>query len=326
MKNLFMRKGILLTIAILVALAAVPLTYAWYTGGWASPYCTPTTECKLCFWSVSASDNEPTFPEPKEVGQTTASIQDCKTLVVTVANAYPGYNGIVDFCVKNTGSLPATITSIVTTNPNPGYLQLNLTGAVQPGVTLQQGNIKCGHLVISGIPQLPDAQNRTFTFTITINFQCAPGNCNTAYAYLCCPCGNSCSPYAARCFTYYGFSNWGWSNGKLGAKTTGAYTFDIYAGAAGCDRSKGRKVGTLTLVYRNSTATVTYNMFAGNYMTSTHLYIGSTPLYKVNGNYTTSPGQFPNKHENLNYVTTDSYTVTGLSGCIYIVAHADVCR
>jgi len=322
-----MRKGVILTMALVVAIAAVPITFACYSGGWSNTYCTPTTECKLCFKSVNASDNESTFAEPKEVGQTTAYIKDCKTLVVTVANAYPGYNGIVDFCVKNTGSLPGTITSIVTDNPNPGYLQLDLTGAVQPGVTLQTFEIKCGHLVISGIPQLPDAQNRTFTFTITINFECAPGNCNTAYAYLGCPSGNTCSPYAAKCFTYYGFSNWGWSNGKLGAKT-GAYTFDIYAGAAGCDRSKGKKVGTLTLVYNgsNHTATVTYNMFAGNYMTSTHLYIGSTPLYIVDGHYTTSPGLFPNRHENLNYVTTDSYTVTGLSGCIYVVAHAGVCR
>ena len=323
MKNLFMRKGILLTMAIVVAIAAVPITFACYTGGWSNTNCTPTTECKLCFNSVSASDNESTFPEPKDVGQTTASIKDCRTLVVTVANAYPGYNGIVDFCVKNTGSLPATITSIVTTNPNPVYFQLNLTGAVQTGVTLQTSEIKCGHLVISGIPQLPDAQNRKFTFTITINFQCAPSNCNTAYAYLGCPSGNTCSPYAARCFTYYGFSNWGWSNGKLGH---GTYIFDLYAGAAGCDRSKGKKVGTLKLEYYNSTAKVTYTMSAGNYMTSTHLYIGSTPLYIVNNHYTTSPGQFPNKHENLNYLTTDSYTVNGLSGCIYVVAHADVCR
>ena len=197
-----------LALAVVVALASMGVTFACYTGGWGycfpdkpPTYCTP--ECNVAFISVHASDNEATFLEPKEVAQTTACIKDCgDKIVVTVNNAYPGYEGIVDFCVKNKGSLPATITGIVITNPNPGYLQLDLTGECQEGVTLQPCEIKCGHLVIYGIPQLADAQNRTFTFTIKINFECIciPKNCETAYAYGGC---------YATCFTYYGFQQLG---------------------------------------------------------------------------------------------------------------------
>jgi len=139
--------------------------------------------------------------------------------------------------------------------------------------------------------------------------------CETGYAY-----GGG----YAHCFSEYGFSNWGWSNGPLSA---GSYTFDIYAGAGGCEPADGTLVGWLTVDYdeNGAEAIVTYNMDAGFTMTATHLYVGNEPLPRKNGDYTTAPGQYPDKHGNLNDVTTDSYTVTGLSGEIYVVAHAVVC-
>ena len=106
-----MRKIVLIILAMVVALSALPITFACYNGGWGkwhrfwkpqrTVYCCPTY-CKVIFTSVEAYDNEETFTEPKEVAQTTASIQDCgEKLVITVDNAYPGYEGIVDFCIKN---------------------------------------------------------------------------------------------------------------------------------------------------------------------------------------------------------------------------------
>ncbi|GAJ09027.1 unnamed protein product, partial [marine sediment metagenome] len=126
----------------------------------------------------------------------------------------------------------------------------------------------------------------------------------------------------AHCFSEYGFGNWGWSNGPLAA---GSYTFDIYAGAGQCDINKGTLVGTLTVDYDGAEAIVTYNMYAGYTMDETHLYVGTDPLpIKKNGGYTTAPGQYLYGH-NLDDATTDSYEVTGLSGDIYVVAHAVVC-
>jgi hypothetical protein len=327
-----MRKAIIIILALVVALSILPVSFACYNGGWGHwnhfwkphkvVYCCPSY-CNLIFTSVNAYDNDLTSSwEPKEVAETTAYITDCgKKLAVTIDNAYPCYEGTIDFCVKNTGSMAATITGITTDYPNPDYLQINLTGGVQEGVPIQPCSEKCGQLVIGGIPQREDAQNRTFTFTIDIDYECTctppGGGCETAFAYGC----SYCHCYAT-CFSYWGFDRWGWSNGPL---TAGEYYFKLYAGAAQCDLSNGEKVGWLKINYDGSTAVVTYHMYYGHKMDETHLYVGNEPLPRDNqGDYTVAPGQFPLKHD-LNNAWTDQYTVEGLSGEIYVVAHAVVC-
>lgn len=117
------------------------------------------------------------------------------------------------------------------------------------------------------------------------------------------------------------FNNWGWSNGPLGP---GSYEFDIYAGAAKCNIRKGTLVGTLTIDYDGSTATVTYTMVADYMMQRTHLYMDGEPLPRNGGEYTVSPGQYPYIHDPVVDPASDTYTVSGLSGNIYVVAHADV--
>lgn len=117
------------------------------------------------------------------------------------------------------------------------------------------------------------------------------------------------------------FQRWGWSNGPLAA---GSYQMPIYAAAGQCDLSKGANVGTLGVEYNGSSATVTYSMKSGFTMDETHLYVGSAPLATKNGEYTVAPGQFPNTR-NLTKASTDSFTVNGLSGNIYVVAHAVAC-
>jgi len=327
-----MRKIVIIILALVVALAALPVSFACYNGGWGNwnwfwkpykpVYCCPTN-CNLIFTEVTAYDNDETSSwEPKDVADTTACITCCgKKLTITIDNAYPGYEGIIDFCVRNTGSMAATITGITPDYPDSTYLQIDLDGNVQKYTVIQPCSETCGQLVIYGIPQLEEAQDKDFTFDITINYECtcAPQNCDTAYAY-----GGCCY---AHCFLnwYLGqrFSKWGWTNGPL---DHGDYTFYIYAGAAKCDLWRGKKVGYLTIDYDGSTATVTYNItYPGYKMTETHLYVGSYPWPKKNGDYTVAPGQYPYKHDPLN-ATEDDYTVTGLSGPIYIIAHAVVCR
>jgi hypothetical protein len=121
------------------------------------------------------------------------------------------------------------------------------------------------------------------------------------------------------------FNRWGWSNGPLSA---GSYTFDIYAGAGQSDITKGTLVGSLSVDYDGSTATVTFNMNLGFSMNETHLYVGSEILARdVNNQFTVAPGQYPYIHDDNDFegVISDSYTVMGLSGDIYVVAHAVVC-
>jgi hypothetical protein len=141
-------------------------------------------------------------------------------------------------------------------------------------------------------------------------------SCETAYAY---------GLNYANCFlTIPGVNsnNWGWSNGPVGA---GAYSWPIYAGAGQCNTNNGTLVGTLLVNYTPPTATITYSMASGFVLNSTHLYVGSQILPKKNGKFTTAPGQFPYKHENLNGVLSDTFTINGLSGNIYIAAHSEAC-
>ena len=137
------------------------------------------------------------------------------------------------------------------------------------------------------------------------------GGCETAFAF---------GDEYATCFDFYGFARWGWTNGPL---IHGSYTFDIYAAAAQCDLTKGVKVGTLDVVYEGTTATVTYNITNG-YFTEIHLYVGNEPIPKKGSKDTVAPGQYPYGYDDLE---DDDKTiiVTGLSGEIYVIAHAVVC-
>jgi len=333
-----MRKIVIIILAVVVALSALPITFAcgggWNWNWWWQPhkpvYCCPEN-CKLIFTSTSASDNEETFTPVKEVGQTTSCITYCgKKLTVTIYNAYPGYQGIVDFCVRNTGSTAASITGITIDNHDPDYLQLDLTGAIQIGTVICPCTTQCGQLVIGGIPQLYEAQNQTFTFDIDINYNCTcvPGNCETAYAYGG-GCGG-CGGYGyAHCFLdwYLGqrFGNWGWTNGPLSPRYND-YIFYIYAGAGQCDLWRGDRVGQLTVNYNGSEAFVTYNMYYGYKLDETHLYVGNEPWPRDNnGDYTVAHGYYTASHD-LNNASTDPYLIEDLSGNIYIIAHAVVCR
>lgn len=118
-------------------------------------------------------------------------------------------------------------------------------------------------------------------------------------------------------------NRWGWTNGPL--SLAGTYTFDLYAGAGQCDLSKGVLVGKVIVDYDGSTAVVTFNT-CGNYtMSETHLYVGNDILPKNNnGEFTVAPGQFGNQHYFQPKVKLDSYTITGLQGEIYVMAHAVV--
>lgn len=160
--------------------------------------------------------------------------------------------------------------------------------------------------------------NWSMYFTIDIDCDNNNGgnntlNTETAFAY------NSTS---ATCFSAYDFSRWGWTNGSF---SYGSYSFDIYAGAGQCDLTKGTKVGTLSLNYSsNGSATVTYTMTSPYKLEEVHLYVGNDVLPSNNSEYTVAPGQYPNIDGNLSSATTYTFNVTGLSGSVYLVAHATV--
>lgn len=150
------------------------------------------------------------------------------------------------------------------------------------------------------------------------------------------PCNETETSFAyggtanAHCFNEYGFvlnnsNRWGWTNGPLAPSAT-AYTFDIYAGAGQCDLGKGFLAGTLTVLYQNGTATVTWNLLAAHKAKEFHLFIGAEPLPRNNQNeYTIAPGQFGNTYTvPTGSLQTYTFTINNLSGNIYVMAHAVV--
>jgi len=273
-------------------------------------------------WGAQSSD-DPSEPQTmgigcarydKDVAKTTAWMScDHKEITVLVENAYPSYYPTVFFALKCPDSAPGTITSIVIDNPYPDALTVTTSG-IYPGQPIPQNEEVTGAVQVH--VEQAAAQDAVYTFKVSITIECQPAaTCGTAYAYH--------ADYDT-CFLDMGFSNWGWTNGPLGPP--GSYEFELWAGAAHCDTSKGTLVGWLSVDYNGSTAVVTYNMYEGNYMTATHLYVGSNHLPRdKKGKETVAPGQYPYSHDPLGNVAADSYTVTGLSGNIYVVAHAVVC-
>lgn len=170
------------------------------------------------------------------------------------------------------------------------------------------------HAVIDGIMVSGSASTKNFGWSFDYCLEeCDQYDCETAYAY-------GGVDYA-NCFIgmpEINTNNWGWSNGPI-AESLDTYSWDIYAGAGQCDIDKGTWVGTLDVDYYGGTATVTYNIDADYTLEETHLYVGNEILPRdKKGNYTTAPGQFP-------YSGETSYTIDGLSGDIYVVAHSVVC-
>jgi hypothetical protein len=165
--------------------------------------------------------------------------------------------------------------------------------------------------------------------TITLTCDCGGtgstggGNCETAFARAATPVNTCFLDLDEDGDGTRDFSRWGWTNGPL---SYGTYTYDIYAGAGQCDINKGTLVGTLTTVYDGPTATVTYDIAAPYNLKESHLYVGSDVL-PINGNgfNTVAPGQYPQLHEGLDGASSDDYVFDGLSGEVYIVAHATVC-
>lgn len=135
----------------------------------------------------------------------------------------------------------------------------------------------------------------------------------------------------ALCFiddTNNNFNRWGWTNGPL---SEGTYTFEIWAGAGQCDTSKGTLAGEVEVVYENGTVEVKYITDGDHVLQETHLYVGNDPYplqKRGKNNYvpTVAPGQYPYKHDDLDNVTMDSYTVDDLEGEIYIITHGVICE
>jgi hypothetical protein len=116
-------------------------------------------------------------------------------------------------------------------------------------------------------------------------------------------------------------NRWGWAIKLAGIGTT---TYDLWAGAGLNNTGNGVKVGTVTVVWDGSTATVTYTITASGYhLKETHVYAGDDAPATI------APGQYGNTGYLFGYESTATYTVPLVDangGGVWVVAHAVVCR
>jgi hypothetical protein len=122
---------------------------------------------------------------------------------------------------------------------------------------------------------------------------------------------------AAECFLDHGFKRWGWTNPIL----PGAYTWDLWAGAAQCDTNNGVLVGSVTVEYLldeadgNYYVTVTYNVESPYLLDETHVYAG----------YDMFPQELRGKRSVDTVAPGQYYNAGPFDGSeIYVIAHAVV--
>ena len=124
----------------------------------------------------------------------------------------------------------------------------------------------------------------------------------------------------ATCFIDLGISNnWGW--GITFLKSDLPVTFDVYAGAGGCNISGLSPIGTVTVFIDGGVIKVRFQITTGT-LESVHVFISSTQPFPS----PVSPGQFPFKAD----PTTNDFTITtigsgGAPTTLYrFIAHAVV--
>lgn len=209
-------------------------------------------------------------------------------------------------------------------------------------IPLSSINARCGinfllaaHAVVYRVEGLNTVQAETAWSTGTrfvakgnwgtyssFRFDCSPivedpvTSTETAFAY-----GNG----AATCFLDLGFNRWGWTNGPI---TEGTYTWPIHAGAGQCDRNKGYYVGNLSISYSAGSLSVIFTAFDSYDFNETHVYAGNNDLPVVKQGQklveTVAPGQYTVTDTLADGTTRHSVTITGLSGPVYVIAHAVV--
>ncbi|MFM7177058.1 MAG: hypothetical protein ACKO0X_06520 [Bacteroidota bacterium] len=148
--------------------------------------------------------------------------------------------------------------------------------------------------------------------------------CETAWAK---------DPNASACFTSFSCltaNRWGWSNGPY---APGTYTMELWAAAGQCNTANGTLVGTVTLNYTGTSATVSYQLNSNANstcvlnMANTHAYLGYSPLPGYPNNCTVAPGQLGRTAVfNGGATTSHTFQYNNLNGsAIYLLAHARVC-
>jgi hypothetical protein len=148
-------------VVVLISLLTTSYAYACLTIDTVSINC---PSANLGFSAVVVSDNENT----QNIVYIQAIITpDKNSINIAVSNAYPNYQGILKYTIKNTGNYPIQFTLLTVTNSNPIALQITTTD--HTGTLLGPSQVIQG---ATNIRVLSTAQENTvYTFKIQITAQ-----------------------------------------------------------------------------------------------------------------------------------------------------------
>jgi uncharacterized membrane protein len=113
------------------------------------------------------SDNE----FEKDVGTVTASLIDLDgdgvydKIEVTIGNAYPCYEAYIDCYIKNYGTIPVKIQSIIVNAPS--QLTVEINWFIYPSMQIDPGDEVMAEIYVHVLQEA--SQGSTYTFTGTIN-------------------------------------------------------------------------------------------------------------------------------------------------------------
>jgi len=114
---------------VLIALAVLGFTYAYWTETIKIEGSVATGELDAEFSAATCKDNEGNI----DVGTCTVTLidtdndKDNDTATITITNAYASYACDVNLTIRNCGTIPLKVVGVTITNNHPDYLEVTLT-------------------------------------------------------------------------------------------------------------------------------------------------------------------------------------------------------
>ena len=193
---------------------------------------------------------------------------------------------------------------------------------------------------IEGIPSLPEdvtCAGANLSYTLHVEDDCSSDECTSTFVVT--PCSESCETaygYQAdsKCFMDNDvqiFNNWGWTNyitGPTVDQQTVTTELKLYAGTPVCDPTGYNSIGTVYVEYTyDGVLTLHYVMDDPYYMSQVHVNVGCEEFPHLNKKkLTVAPGQYTYGDDRLDKVTEYTVRFTGVSGNIWVIAHAVTCE
>jgi len=253
-----MKKIGLLCLAMVLALGSMGVAFSQWTETLTIEGTSATGQLAGGFIVDECTDSE---TPPPDVGKCEWELIDTNgdsfndMLNITMSNAYPCYQCTCNFTIENQGTIPYHIDEVKLDNPNPGEVNVSLSGDITGDVctVLKPGEKVTGTItahVLEGA-----AENSTYTFTATIHVI----QWNTYNPTL----TTSASPSAGGSTTGDGSYTYG-TLAPITATTNPGYAFTGWTGMGITD-----PLSASTTVLMNTTKTVTANFAKETYTLAT---------------------------------------------------------